>query len=233
MRSESQARMVALLGEEKTNKLENAHVVVVGIGGVGGSCALALARAFIGRITVIDADTVEPSNINRQALAFESTVGMDKCEVFKQMAADINPACEVDYRKVFLTSDNTEEIMNSIDNVDYVIDAIDTMSAKFALINWAKRSDIPIVCAMGAARHFDPTQLKFADIYDTSNCSVSKIIRKQCRKDKIESLDVLYSTEIPAKGEQSEVLGSISYLPPVMGEMLAGFVICKIADIKW
>ena len=233
MRSESQARMVALLGEEKTQMLEDTHVVVVGIGGVGGSCALALARAFVGRITVIDADVVEASNINRQALAFESTIGQDKCEVFKRMAADINPRCKVDYRKVFLTRDNVDEIMDGIDDVDYVIDAIDTMSAKVALIKWAKAHNTDIVCAMGAARHFDPTQLQFADIYDTKNCSVSKIIRKECRKAQIDSLNVLYSSEIPSKGAQTKVLGSISYLPPVMGEMLAGYVICKIAHIEW
>ncbi len=233
MHSESKARMLALLGEEKTQKLEDAHVVVVGIGGVGGSCALALARAFTGRITVIDADVVEPSNINRQALAFESTVGQDKVEVFKRMAADINPECKVDFRKVFLTRENTDEIMSGIDDIDYVIDAIDTMSAKIALIQWAKEHNTPIVCAMGAARHFDPTCLEFADIYDTKNCSVSKVIRKECRKAGIDSLEVLYSSEIPSKGAQTEVLGSISYLPPVMGEMLAGYVICKIADIEW
>ena len=233
MHSESQARMLALLGEEKTKMLEDAHVVVVGIGGVGGSCALALARAFVGRITVIDADVVEPSNINRQALAFESTVGKDKVEVFKTMAMDINPSCRVDYRKVFLTRENLDEVMNTIDEIDYIIDAIDTMSAKVALIKWAKQNNINIVCAMGAARHFDPTKLEFADIYKTSNCSVSKVIRKECRKAHIDSLEVLYSSEIPVQGAQADVLGSISYLPPVMGEMLAGYVICKVTQIKW
>ena len=231
--NEAKTRLVAAIGEDKTKKLENSHVVVVGIGGVGGACVLALTRSFIGHITVIDGDVVEPSNINRQALAFTNTIDMNKCDAYEQIAKTINPDIVVDKKQVFLTSDNIEEVLNSIDSPDFIVDCIDSMTQKVLLAAWAQENNIPLVSAMGAAKRFDPTKLKFADIYDTQECPVARTIRKMARKQGIEHLDVLYTDEKAKPTANNQVLGTMSYLPPVMGEMLAGWTICKLIDIEW
>ena len=231
--NEAKTRLVAAIGEDKTTTLENSHIVVVGIGGVGGACVLALTRSFIGHITVIDGDVVEPSNINRQALAYTTTIDMNKCDAYEQIAKTINPDIKVDKKQVFLTSDNIEEVLNSIDSPDFIVDCIDSMTQKVLLAAWAQDNNIPLVSAMGAAKRFDPTKLKFADIYDTQECPVARTIRKMARKLGIKYLDVLYTDEKAKPTANNQVLGTMSYLPPVMGEMLAGWTICKLIDIEW
>lgn len=231
--NEAKSRLVAAIGNEKTQALENSHVVVIGVGGVGGSCAIALTRSFVGHITVIDADTVETSNLNRQAIAYTQTIGMNKVDAFELIAKQINPYIQIDKRQVFLTSENTQEILDSLVRPDYIVDCIDSMTQKVLIAKWAQDNDIKIVSAMGAAKKFDPTKFCFADIYETKNCPVARVIRKNCRKYNIEKLDVLYSSEQSNEVANKEVLGTISYLPAIMGEMLAGWVISKIAEITW
>lgn len=231
--NEAKTRLVAAIGEDKTKTLENSHVVVVGIGGVGGACVLALTRSFVGHITVIDGDVVEPSNINRQALAYTTTIDMNKCDAYEQIAKTINPDIKVDKKQVFLTSDDIAEVLNSIDSPDFIVDCIDSMTQKVLLAAWAQDNNIPLVSAMGAAKRFDPTKLKFADIYDTQECPVARTIRKMARKQGIKHLDVLYTDEKAKPTADNQVLGTMSYLPPVMGEMLAGWTICKLIDIEW
>ena len=230
---EVKSRLIELVGQEKVTSLNEAHVAVVGIGGVGGSCALTLARSFIGHITVIDGDIIEPSNINRQALAYLPYIGQPKCKVAQEIIAKINPEAKVCGKQVFITKDNFEEVFEDLKSCDYIIDCIDSISQKVLLAEWAQRMQIPLISSMGAARKFNPCCLQFADIYQTSVCPVAKAVRKGCRKAGVKHLDVLYSTEEKTVDSTSPILGTMSYLPPIMGEMLAGFVICKLLGVSW
>ena len=151
---EVKSRLIELVGQEKVTSLNEAHVAVVGIGGVGGSCALTLARSFIGHITVIDGDIIEPSNINRQALAYLPYIGQPKCKVAQEIIAKINPEAKVCGKQVFITKDNFEEVFEDLKSCDYIIDCIDSISQKVLLAEWAQRMQIPLISSMGAARKF-------------------------------------------------------------------------------
>lgn len=232
------ARLALLLGKEGLARLAEARVFVLGLGGVGSSCAEALARGGVGTLLLLDGDTVEESNINRQALAFVSTVGKSKVEVMQAMIADIDPDCRVETRDVFLTPDNLNEVLSSFPRPDYVVDCIDTVSQKLGIAAWCAQEKIPLLSAMGAANKLDPSYLRFSTVEKTSQCPLSKVMRRECRRRGIKKLEVLYSEEPPlilerkVSTKKADTLGSMSYMPPVMGQMLAGKVIRRLAGFE-
>lgn len=211
-----------LIGEEGLARLKAASVLVVGIGGVGSYAAEAVARAGVGRITLMDGDCVQPSNLNRQLVALMSTIGRNKAEVMAERIKDIDPGTEVTVLDRFYKEGDDLDLTA----YDWIIDAIDDVFAKTALIKTAIEKDINIVSAMGAAGKFD-TQFKVADISNTSTCPLAKVMRKRLREIGIEHLPVVYSEEkpVPRDGE----LGTLSYVPGSAGLCLAGYVIKSIA----
>lgn len=232
------ARLRLLLGDAGLAALAASRVMVLGLGGVGSSCAEALARGGVGSLVLLDRDVVEPSNINRQRVAFWSTIGRPKAEVMAAMVADINPDCRVEARQVFLTPTELPGVLDSFPRPGYVIDCIDTLTQKLTVARWCAERGLRLVSSMGAANKLDPTRLRFADIHQTRHCPLSSAMRKQCRRRGITSLEVLYSEELPMRVERGEsrakadTLGSMSYMPPIMGEMLAGLVIRRLSGLE-
>ncbi|WP_071705815.1 TatD family hydrolase [Murdochiella vaginalis] len=240
-------RLALLLQEEGIQKLNESRVLVLGLGGVGSSCVEALARGGIGHLALLDGDVVEESNINRQAIAFTSTVGRAKTEVMREMVLAINPGCDVDARKQFLTRENTADMLDSFAKPDVVLDCIDTVSQKLEIVEWCANQQIPLLSAMGAANKRDPMALRFSLVEKTFNCPLSKVMRRECRKRGISQLEVIFSTESPlspqpprtslatktaTRSGKAETLGSMSYMPPIMGQMMAGKVICRLAGLE-
>lgn len=239
-------RLRLILGEKALARLQNARVMVVGLGGVGSSCAEALVRGGIGSIVLVDRDVVTPSNINRQALAFHSTLGKPKTEVMRMMAADINPLCEIFTYQAFIDKDTVPEQLGALPRPDFVVDAIDTVTQKLSIAAWCQAENIPEISAMGGANKLDPTRLRITDIEDTKMDPLSRSVRKLCRKRGIRRLTVLWSDELPreAEGKQNAInekgfvlegatiLGTMSYFPPIMGQMIAGYVIRKLAGLE-
>ena len=228
-------RSAALFGEDGMAKLYAARVAVFGIGGVGGHAAEALARAGVGKIDLIDNDTVSQSNINRQAVALTSTVGRLKTEVMCERIADINPDCEVRGISTFYSADTKDEI--NLADYDYVIDAIDTVSSKLLLIEEAYRAETRIISSMGTGNKLDPTRLEVSDIFKTSVCPLARVMRTELKKRGIPRLKVVYSKEEPIRvainGENGRHSpGSTSFVPPVAGLILAAEVVKEIAGIK-
>ncbi len=223
------SRLEIMIGAEGVAALARVRVMVVGLGGVGGSCALALARGGVGSLVLVDGDAVQESNLNRQAIAFSSTIGRRKVDVAAAMVADINPDARVETRDVFVLPGDIEALMGEFaGTLDYVVDAIDTVSTKIELAAYADAHGVPIVSGMGAANRTDPLRLSFADIYDTRACPLCRVVRKACRARGVRALRVLYSDE-PAPARAA--LGSMSYLPPIMGELLASWVIRSLCGI--
>ena len=230
-------RTAMLLGEEAIEKLQKARVAVFGIGGVGGYTVEALARAGIGRIDVIDNDTVSLSNINRQILATHSTVGMPKVEAAKKRILDINPNCDVVTHQVFYTPETEGQFEFS--QYDYIVDAIDTVTGKLALVQNAHAVGTPIICCMGTGNKLDASAFQVADISKTSMCPLARIMRKELSKRGIKHLKVVYSQEealTPTGWEEEAALlgkrqipGSVSFVPGAAGLILAGEVIKDIA----
>ena len=184
-----------LLGEEKMERLQQAHVLVVGLGGVGAYAAEMICRAGVGRMTIVDADTVQPTNINRQLPALHSTMGREKAEVLAARFKDINPDIQLTVLPVFLKDDNIPELLDAA-RYDFVVDAIDTLAPKCYLITEALKRHIKIVSSMGAGAKSDITQIRFADIWDTYHCGLSKAVRKRLQKLGIKrKLPVVFSTE--------------------------------------
>ena len=227
-------RTEMLLGAEAMERLCAAHVVVFGLGGVGSSCAEALVRGGVGHLVLLDRDVVAPSNINRQALAFTSTLGRPKAEVMRAMALDINPEADVTAVTAFLDKDALPQQMDELGHLDYVVDAIDTVAQKLRLAAWCQERGVPELSAMGGANKLDPCRLRFARIEDTVNCPLARVMRKECRRRGIRGLRVLFSDEEPVRMEaisderwmrEGPLLGTMSYLPPIMGQMLASRVI--------
>ena len=220
--NERDSRTIKLIGEEGLARLKASSVLVVGVGGVGSYAAEAVARAGVGSITLMDGDSVQPSNLNRQLVALTSTLGKNKAEVMAERIRDINPDAKVTSLARFYEEDDKLDLTV----YDWVIDAIDSVVAKTALIRTAEEKDVNIVSAMGAAGKFD-TQLKVADISKTSTCPLAKVMRKRLRDIGIEHLPVVYSEEkpVPRDGE----LGTLSYVPGAAGLCLAGYVIKSIA----
>ncbi len=221
-------------------RLAEATVMVIGLGGVGSNCVEALARGGIGHLVVIDHDVVSESNINRQAIAYHSTLGRKKHEVVRSMVADINPACEVEALDMFLRADDIPVLLDKyLGRVDMVIDAIDSVSTKLAIAAYADRTGMPLISSMGGGNKLHPECIRFADISKTVNCPLSRVMRKECRKRGIRKLRVLYSCEEPVKRPPLEGasrkertnLGTASFMPPIFGQMIAGKVLCEIAQV--
>ena len=238
-------RLRLILGDEGLALLQDATVMVLGLGGVGSSCAEALARGGVGHLVLVDRDVVAPSNINRQALAFVSTIGRPKAEVMAEMVADINPACEVTAVQAFIDKDRITEQLGALPRPDYVIDAIDTISQKLRIAQWCQDEGLRLVSAMGGANKLDPTRLRFSRIEKTQIDPIARVMRKECRKRGIKDLMVLWSDEEPREAlgkrdaidergfvrEGASILGTMSYFPPIMGQMLASYAIRQIVGL--
>ena len=226
-----------LLGEEKSERLRQAHVLVVGVGGVGAYAAEMLCRAGVGRLTLVDADTVQPTNINRQLPALHSTLGQPKVEVLAARFRDINPEVELTVLPVFLKDEIIPQLLDAA-RYDFVVDAIDTLAPKCHLIAEALRRRIKIVSSMGAGAKSDITQIRFADIWGTYHCGLSKAVRKRLQKMGIRhKLPVVFSTEqadpkavllTDDERNKKSTCGTVSYMPAVFGCYLAEYVIRRL-----
>ena len=230
-------RTELLLGEEKMEHLRNAHVLVVGLGGVGAYAAEMICRAGVGKMTIVDADTVQPTNLNRQLPALTSTLGMSKAQILEARFKDINPQIELTVLPVFLKDDNIPELLDDT-KYDFIVDAIDTLSPKCYLIYHALQRRIKIVSSMGAGAKSDITQVRFADLWDTYHCGLSKAVRKRLQKMGIKrKVPVVFSTEqadpkavLLTNDEKNKksTCGTVSYMPAVFGCYLAEYVIKRL-----
>ena len=226
------SRTALLIGDSAMEKLKNARVAVFGLGGVGGYAVEALARSGVGALDLVDKDQISISNINRQILALQSSVGKDKTEVAKARVADINPNCRVWVYNTFFLPENADGF--DFASYDYIVDAIDTVSGKLALIQKANEYGVPIISAMGAGNKLDATAFEVADIANTSVCPLARVMRKELKKRGIEHVKVVYSKELPSKSAgvlEDEERGvkvtpsSIAFVPSVAGLIIAGEVI--------
>lgn len=221
-------RTALLLGEDAIEKLSRSHVAVFGVGGVGGFAVEALARAGVGQLDLFDNDTVAASNLNRQIIATQDTIGRLKVEVMKERVLSVNPAAQVNGYPVFFLPENKDDF--DFSKYDYVIDAIDTVSGKLAIIEKAKEAGVPVISAMGAGNKLDATKFVVTDISKTKVCPLAKVMRRELKKRNIQKVKVVYSEEEPIQtgkfGENRKPLpGSVSFVPSVAGLILAGEVI--------
>lgn len=228
------SRTELLIGKENLEKLKNSKVAIFGIGGVGSFVLEALTRAGIGNFILVDKDNVDLSNLNRQIIATRKTVGKPKVEVAKERILEINPNADVEIYKEFFMPE-TEGILDS--TISYVVDAIDTVTAKIELVKRAQELNIPIISSMGTGNKLDPTKFEVSDIYKTSVCPLAKVMRKELKARKIKKLKVVYSKELPIKVARNEevikqIPGSISFVPSVAGLIVAGEVIKDIISYK-
>lgn len=239
MRSKEFARTELLLGEEGIRKLKESKVMVFGVGGVGSHCIEALARSGVGTLILIDNDEVSLTNINRQSIALHSTIGRYKTEVMKEKIADICPEIQVKTYERFVLEDNVEDILS--ENPDYIIDAIDTVTAKLTLAVKAKERGIPLISSMGTGNKLHPELFEITDITKTSVCPLCKVMRKELKARGVSGLKVLYSKEKPIdiserrmeeEEGQRRIPGSISFVPPVAGLMIAGKVIRELIGME-
>ena len=232
-----QQRTELLLGEDKMKRIRASHILVVGLGGVGAYAAEMLCRAGVGRMTIVDADTVQPTNMNRQLPAMHSTLGMPKAEVLAARYKDINPDIELTVLPVYLKDENIPELLDSA-KFDFIVDTIDTISPKCFLIYEAMKRHIKIVSSMGAGAKSDITQIRFADLWDTYHCGLSKAVRKRLQKMGVKrKLPVVFSTEqadpkavllTDDERNKKSTCGTVSYMPAVFGCYLAEYVIKRI-----
>lgn len=229
------SRAELLLGKEALEKLRSARVALFGIGGVGSFAAEALARGGVGHITLVDGDTVSITNINRQLIALHSTVGKEKTAVMAERIADISPETEVETYPVVYGAENRDLL--DFSTYDYVIDAIDTVTSKLILIEEAKKAGVPVISCMGTGNKFHPERFEVTDISKTSVCPLAKVMRKELKVRGIKNVKVVYSKEEPQKPAESpetgkrQIPGSLSFVPPAAGLLLAGEVIRHIAGI--
>lgn len=219
-------RTSLLVGEEAISKLNNLKVLIFGVGGVGGYVAEALARTGVGSITIVDKDTVSESNINRQIIALHSTVGRDKVDVLKERMLDINPDIQVDAKKCFFLPDNAHEF--DFAQYDYIVDAVDTVTAKLQIIVQAKEASVPVISAMGAGNKVHPEMFEIADIYKTEMCPLAKVMRRELKNRGIKKLKVVYSKEKPVY--KGDVPGSIAFSPSVAGLLMASEVVRDLCE---
>ncbi len=222
-------RTKMLIGDEALEKLAGANVAVFGLGGVGGSVVEGLARAGIGRLTLVDGDVVEESNLNRQIIATYETLGQDKVKATKERVLSIAPECKVDTYKQFVLPGDFGEI-GDFGRFDFVIDAIDTVTGKLAIIEAAKEKDVPVISAMGAGNKMNPELFIIDDVSRTKVCPLAKVMRKKLKEMGISGVAALYSTETPIK-TGSPTPGSMSYVPPAAGLMISGYVIRRIISL--
>ncbi|MBU3229121.1 tRNA threonylcarbamoyladenosine dehydratase [Clostridium algidicarnis] len=246
MAKHSMSRTELLIGEESLNKLKNKKVVILGIGGVGSFAVEALVRGGVGKLVLVDDDIICITNLNRQIHATYKTVGRVKVDVMKERILEINPDCEVTALRTYIDSNNMDKIITK--DVDYVIDAIDSITSKIQVAIWCENNDKRLISSMGTGNKLDPTEFKVADIYDTKICPLCRVMRKELRRKGVKHLKVVYSVEevlkpavdesiIDKKESVSErdsskmwagkrqVPGSISFVPPVAGMIIAGEVI--------
>ncbi len=220
-----------LLSNEKMESLKSAHVMVFGVGGVGGYVVEALVRSGVGKISIIDNDTVNITNLNRQVIALETTLNKLKVDVLKERILAINSNCEVVCYDKFITNDNIDEI--DFNGISYIVDAVDTITAKIAIIQKAKELNVPIISSMGAGNRLDPLQIKVGDINQTKNCPLAKVMRNELKKREIKGVKCVYSLELPITPNETivnsesgkKVIGSISYMPSIFGLIIASEVI--------
>ena len=236
------SRTRLLLGEDGLSKLRRARVAIFGLGGVGGYAAEALARSGIGQLDLVDDDTINLTNLNRQVLALHSTIGMTKVEAAKSRISDIDPTIQVRTFQTFFLPQNAAEF--DFSQCDYVIDAIDTVTGKLELIARAKSAGVPIISCMGTGNKLDPTGFRVADISKTSGCALARIMRKECAKRGLKGVKVVYSQELPLEpqvdpsefqeaqreGSSRRALpGSTAFVPGVAGLIMAGEVIRELS----
>ena len=234
------SRTELLIEKEGLEKLRNASVMVLGVGGVGSHCIEALARSGVGTLILVDNDKVSLTNINRQSIAYLSTVGEYKTKLMKNRIGDINSEAKVYTHETFVLGDNLSELFDR--KVDYIVDAIDTVTAKLALVEYAKEHEIPIISCMGTGNKLHPELFEITDIAKTSVCPLCKVMRKELKNRGIHHLKVLYSKEKPVdiadketgeeKGQRRALPGSISFVPPVAGLLIAGQVIRELAGVE-
>lgn len=233
--SERFSRTELLLGAENMKRLRQARVAVFGIGGVGGYVVEALARSGVGALDLIDNDTVSLSNVNRQIIATEKTVGQYKVEVAKDRILDINPDIRVRTYRTFYMPDTKEQF--DFKEYDYVVDAIDTVTGKISLIIQAKEAGVPVISSMGAGNKLNAAAFQVADIYETSVCPLAKVMRRELKKRGVDKLKVVYSQEKPLTPSEvpvgrRQIPGSIAFVPSVAGLILAGEVVKDLISEK-
>ncbi|MBQ1464030.1 MAG: tRNA threonylcarbamoyladenosine dehydratase [Ruminococcus sp.] len=236
---EQYSRLQRLIGLSALERLSSARVAVFGVGGVGGYVVEALARSGVGALDIFDNDTVALSNLNRQIIALHSTVGRLKVDVCEERIHDIDPECKVTKHAMFVLPENIGEI--DFREFDYVVDAIDTVSGKIAIIEQCNALGVPIISSMGTGNKLDPFALKITDIYKTSGCPLARVMRRELKKRNIKSLKVLCSSELPlpcAENSAEEnaphrrsVPGSTAFVPPAAGLMIASQIVREIAGI--
>ena len=247
--NETFIRTAQLLGDQGFSRLSSSVVAVFGLGGVGSHCAEALARSGVGTLFLIDSDTVAPSNINRQSIALLSTVGQKKTDVMKEKIADINPECSVFTSSAFVLPENLREVFSSCPvKPDYIIDAIDTVSAKLSLAVQAQAAGVPIISAMGAGNKLDASRFRISDISETRVCPLARVMRRELKKRGVRRLKVVWSDEQPTRPledmanscryhcicppgavhkctDRRDIPGSTAFVPPIVGLLMAGEVI--------
>ena len=215
------SRTAQLLGNENVEKLFDKHVIVFGVGGVGGYVVEALARSGIGKISIVDNDVVNESNINRQIIALHSTVGMQKVEVLKNRILDINPECQVFVYNQFFLPENSKDFDFSI--YDYVVDAVDTVTAKLEIIKKSKESNVPVISSMGTGNKLNPMGFKVSDISKTKVCPLARVMRNELKKRGISKVKCVYSEENPVI--QTQTPASVAFVPSVAGLVIASEVV--------
>lgn len=238
MKPEHLLRTQMLIGQEALNKLNSSRVAVFGIGGVGSFAAEGLIRSGVGSFLLVDDDVISPSNLNRQIHATTKTIGQSKVEAMKERMLSINPDAVIDTAEAFVLYDNINKLIT--EEIDYVVDSLDTVTAKLAIAMRAGQLHIPVTAAMGTGNKLDPTRFEVADIYDTSICPLCRVMRRELKKRGIPGLKVVYSREEPRKPAIPEdqehsahpkrmTPGSISFVPSVAGLIIAGEVIKDLA----
>ena len=237
--TEEFSRTERLIGADAMERLKNARVAVFGVGGVGGYVAEALARSGVGALDLIDSDTVNLSNINRQIIALHSTIGRFKVDVMKERIADINPDCQVTVHRCFYLPENKDEF--DFTQYNYVVDAVDTVAAKIQLVMQAKEANVPIISSMGAGNKLNPAAFEVTDIYKTSVCPLAKVMRRELKQRGVKKLKVVYSREeaikpleVPASEQEvnqgttprkRSTPGSVAFVPSVVGLIIASEVV--------
>lgn len=228
-------RFGMLIGKDNLENLSNKHIIVFGIGGVGGYVCEALARSGIGNFTLVDNDTVDVSNLNRQIIATNNSIGLPKVEVMKERILSINKNAKVNTKKCFFLPETAEEF--DFSKYDYVVDAIDTVTAKLAIIELAKKNNVPVISAMGTGNKLNPLELTVTDISKTSMCPLARVMRTELRKRGINKLKVVYSKETPIKTgvinpkTGKSVPGSSAFVPGVAGLVIASEVVKDLINI--
>ena len=241
------ARTELLIGEDGLKRLKDSSVMVFGVGGVGSHCIEALARSGVGRLILVDNDAVSVTNINRQSIAYHSTIGQMKTKVMRERIRDIDPAITVRTYETFVLPDNLADLLDQAEKstegkIDYIIDAIDTVSAKIALVEESLKRGIRLISSMGTGNKLHPELFEIADLADTSVCPLCRVMRRELKARGIAHLKVVYSKEKPVDtsgretgeepGARWSVPGSISFVPPVAGLLIAGEVIRELAGIN-